>query len=388
MFCTQCGNKLIDDAAFCSKCGTKILIPTKPVGEDVSPAASHSASPATEDASIIEVIASIDFSAELKPSIWKERFETFKGLPTSGKILWSILALLCLGAIGFVVFIIVALLRILFSSIVSFIVVITLGYVLYHIFAAKYITAYKYIKDSKVLHLPSAMDSESLLHALNGKLNYPYSRGVRFGADGECIIEGRYSTYSVAFKDGQATLGCVFNKKDRKDRAIMLEAIAIRHYVNKFFNPSLPYDAIKYFNALKFAERQRAIVSAAISIAVTVVIGALIWNEFGGVTLDRTVSSVRDSRLTQFSTTATIGEVFSNYFENPSWSSRTNDGIRFVDFTGTAFYRDQRASFRVVFRILDSEMFRVDMVEINGVRQGALMENVVLTDIFNEWYRR
>lgn len=105
--------------------------------------------------------------------------------------------------------VIIMLFRLSFTSPVVIIAAVALGYIAYQMWGAIYVTQYKYNQSSKELQLPAGMTSQTLLEELSGTFNYPYFKGIRYGENGECIIEGRCSAYPVVFDEkNKAVLTC------------------------------------------------------------------------------------------------------------------------------------------------------------------------------------
>jgi DNA-directed RNA polymerase subunit RPC12/RpoP len=346
MYCSQCGSKAEEAAAFCSQCGAKILI-----------------------------------SEEDTQNKYQRLLTTFFKLSKIGKAI--VIAGVAIVAVT-VIIILVSVISLVFSSIISVAITIAIVYIVYHLFIAVYITQYIYNKDSKVLQLPEDMSAQTLFEALSGKFNYPYFKGVRYGENGECIIEGQYSIYSVIFDiNNEASLSCQFEANDKKARTIMLEAIAVRHYINKFFNPSLPFDAVIYYNSLKSAERQRKVVASVISL---IIIGALVFQYVLPGGLQRIITpgaEIRNAYLTEYSTRTTIGKAFDNFFDNGKWSTYTErDGRYFVVFTGTCYIHSEITDIRITFQIL-TEHFVIDRLEVDGRVNNFLLHSL-LTAVYDE----
>lgn len=259
MQCNKCGNEIGENINYCPKCGAqKQVMPTYSVSNNTQ------ANPNTK--------AKAKASAALGNSVTGKAVDKIKELVSKymkmniiAKIVIVAGILLAASIAGIIIWIIF---KIVFSSILSVIVVALGGYLVYHRWGAKYFTQRKYDNESKVLEIPKDMNAEALFEALNGKLNYPYFNGIRYGENGECIIKGQHSEYPVLFdNNGGVSLVCHVDYSDKKARIIMLEAITLREYINKFFNPSLPYDAKKNFDALKKAEKHRKTSAIVISIA-------------------------------------------------------------------------------------------------------------------------
>jgi hypothetical protein len=229
-----------------------------------------------------------------------------------------------------------------------------------------------------------------MFESLSGKFNYPYLKGIRYGELGECIIEGLYSEYSVNFDENStATLYCNIAERDKKSRYVMLEAIAVRHYINKFFNPNLPFDAVKQYNSLKIAEAHRKFISVVVTVATLLVAAGFLMNHLFPETFQRAIiqviepgSEVRNSYLTQYSSSRTIEDAFDDYFGEGEWSTYDKEGSSYVTFSGTCTIDNERADIKITFKIM-VEHFVVDSLEING-----RLNNLMITSILDAVYKK
>lgn len=318
---------------------------------------------------------------EIRREITKGITEDFQQMPTSKKVLIGLGALLTAGLFAFILWAI-------FSSPIAIIVVAVGGYFVYYRWGAEYITAYKYRKRIKELHLPDGMSAQALLEALSGKFNYPNFKGIRYGNNGECIIDGRYSAYAVTIYDnGTASLEADLSVEGIPKRAIMLECMAICGYLNKYFNPSAPDDVVKDMKILNGVEKRRK-TAAVVSAVATILIVAVIALEAAlPGSLHRIVvpgAEVRGAYLSQYSEAVTIEEAFDNYFDNGKWSTYEADGYSYVVFSGACEYLGERADVRITFKIT-GEQFRVDGLDVNGVTQGDLMLYSLLSSVYEEY---
>lgn len=318
-------------------------------------------------------------------SVWSGFGAYFKGVPIYKKVLISLSVLMIAGV---ATLILVALIRLVFSSVISVIVSAALGYIAYHKWGAVFVTGHKYNKSSKELQLPDGITSQTLLEALSGKFNYPYFQGIRYGENGECIIEGKHSIYAVEFdENSKATLACNLNVDDKKLRATMLEAIAIRSYINKFFNPALPFDAVKDLKVLKSAERQRKTIAFVLSVASTLIIIAIALEYALPGSLQRLAKpgiEVRDAYLTEYSETVTVEQAFNNFFANEKWSTYESEGYSYVVVTGSCEFMGEQADTRLIFKIT-GEQFRVDSLDVNGQKQGDLVMYSLLSKVYEDY---
>ena len=388
MFCNKCGDKIAEDAIFCQKCGAKIEngdgteknLDTRARIPEKAAAVTQSKQPDRRSINSEPMQSETAITMEKYYSKVIELFFEVKEFYSEcfgEDAMWAAVASL----IGILILVF------LFTfSFPLFIIIAAGGYVLYHMWGAKHITEYKYAKESKVLNLPEGMSSNGLFEALNGKLNYPYFKGVRYGDAGECIIEGRYSVYPVVFdENGEATLTCDFNVEDKKKRATMLEAISIRQYVNKFFNSTLPFDAVKSYNSLRSAEKQRKI-SAAVLVATIIIVVSIKSGAPGGIEYLMTPGSeVRMAYLTEYSDAVTIEKAFHNFFGNPKWSTYKESGDSYVVFTGRASGDEGKKVYvKITFKVA-GEKFGIDRLEVDGQTMPPFHMHVLLSKVYEEY---
>ncbi|MBD5459656.1 MAG: zinc ribbon domain-containing protein, partial [Lachnospiraceae bacterium] len=249
MFCRQCGIQISDDAAYCRGCGAKVI-----------------------KAETVDCISDTVGQRVGGDSGEKEKQKS------SAIGVW-IIVIVSLGVAGLAIWLLFLFLRWLLSAFIPAVAVIAGGYILYHKVLAKVITGYFYDRTSKEIHLPEGMTASSLLETLSGKFNYPYFKGVHYGADGECVIEGKYAMYPVCFGENNITeISYIAEADDKKKRTVLLETLTIRDYINKFFNPNLPVDVTKDMKKLKLAEGQRKAVAVVCAIASVLIAAVIVWD--------------------------------------------------------------------------------------------------------------
>ncbi len=275
---------------------------------------------------------------------------------------------------------------------------IVLCYFLYQRFGANFIVYALYESTSNKLQLPEGMNPQSMVEALEGKFDYPYFEGIYCGENGECMIKGKYAECQVIFNAAGITyLSCkeikhkdlkFYNGEEQRMREGFLEAMAIRSYINKFFNPTMDTNAIKDFNRLKSMEKQKKLLSpvlAYVAAAICLIICVKIFfpNLFQYITSPG--REVRGAYLSQYSTEVTVGEAFDNYFNKGKWRKyKGDDGYKYVAFTGTCDYSGQTVDVRITFKITGDNAV-IDRVEINGQEQNGLVEVALLLDIYSEY---
>lgn len=274
---------------------------------------------------------------------------------------------------------------------IVFIFLMALGYIYYQLRGAKWVTSIYYSALSKGLLLPEGMTFQTLVTALNGKFDYPYFKGARCSIEGECLIEGRYSVYSVIFSENHIPqLTCNTSEEDKKYRIILREAIAIRSYINRFFAPTSWKDVEKDLKALKLAEKQQKIVVVASSCTTLIITIAFLLNVIGAYIpggasrIFQPGMEVRNAYLTQYSDKITIEEAFDNFFENVKWSKYKEAGYTYVVFTGACEYMGERADMRITFKIT-GENFIVDNLDVNGRAQNDYILHALLLTVYEDY---
>lgn len=273
---------------------------------------------------------------------------------------------------------------------------IVLCYFLYQRFGATFIVLMLYESTSNKIQLPDGMNSKSMMETLEEKFDYPYFEGIQCGENGECIIKGKYAECQVIFNsDGITYLSCkeikhedlkFYSNSEQRLREGYLEAMAIRSYMNKFFNPTMTTNADRDFNRLKSMEKQKKLLSPALSYCAAVIcliicVKIFFPNLFQYITSPG--REVRGAYLSQYSTEVTVGEAFDNYFDKGKWRKyKGDDGYKYVAFTGTCDYSGQTTDVRITFKITGDNAM-IDQVELNGQEQNGLVEIALLLDIYS-----
>jgi hypothetical protein len=136
MFCIKCGHQLPEGSGFCHKCGAKLIVEPIPTSSHTPPPAAQTQDVHTSTGTQKTAVIKKAPLPLLDPKKWKEQYDSFKELPTFAKIILGVIAL---AGVSFGVILLVVLFRLIFSSVVSVMVIATGGYIAYHAWAAKYI---------------------------------------------------------------------------------------------------------------------------------------------------------------------------------------------------------------------------------------------------------
>lgn len=361
MFCTQCGTQISEDAVYCDNCGAKV-----------------------------RKAETLAYPSPDNTMEQKEACDHGTGNQKSSTFWTWVAGLIILVVMGFAIRLLFLFSRWVFSSLIRAVVVIAGGYILYYIIA-EIKTEYSYGKKPKELQLPKGMTAAGLLETLSGRFNYPYFKGVHYGVEGECVIEGKYSMYPVIFGENcMAEISYAADENDKRRHTVMLEAMAIRDYINKFFNPDLPVNVLRDMKRLKFAEGRRKVAAfvcwaASLFIVVAIVCYLAHFVPLGSLQSMTTPGiEVRSAYLSQYSTQVTIEEAFENFFDKCKWEKYDSEGYTNVAFTGVCEYAGQRADVRIIFKIT-GENFIVDRLDINGRTQSDLILYGLLSVVYENY---
>lgn len=389
MYCMHCGTELEKDMAYCIKCGAKVDQNSEATTEQTPFPFQDTAT--SIKAKILDHIPHRSDTVQEEydnNSTDKSWIDRLRALSQSSTFRTLVIGAGILVGAGFAIWLLFLFLRWMFSSFILTIAVVASGYIVYHKGIAEIITEYFYKKESKQLQLPEGMSASMLLEALSGKFNYPYFKGVHYGTAGECIIEGKHSMYPVIFdQDNIAEISYISKKNNKKKRTVLLEAMAIRDYINKFFNPNLSVDVVKDMKKLKLAEGQRKAVAFVSAAASLLIIAAIIWDYIVPGSLQEIVlpgMGVRGAYLSQYSQRVTIEEAFDHFFDNGKWSKYDSEGYTNVVFTGTCDYQGERSDIRIIFKIT-GEHFFVESLDINGRSQNAIVLQSLLSTVYEDY---
>lgn len=389
MYCMHCGTELDKDMAYCLKCGAKVDQNSEATTEQ-TPFSFQDAATSIK-AKILDHIPHRNDTVQEEydnNSTDKSWIDRLRALSQSSTFRTLVIGAGILVGAGFVIWLLFLFLRWMFSSFILTIVVIAGGYIVYHKGIAEIITEHFYKKESKQLQLPEGMSASMLLEALSGKFNYPYFKGIHYGTEGECIIEGKYSMYPIIFdQDNIAEISYISKENNKKKRTVLLEAMAIRDYINKFFNPNLSVDVVKDMKKLRLAEGQRKAASFVSAAASLLIIAAIIWDYIvPGSLLEIALPGmeVRGAYLSQYSKSVTIEEAFDHFFDNGKWSKYDSEGYTNIVFTGSCNYQGQRSDIRIIFKIT-GENFIVDSLDINGQSQNGIVLRSLMSTVYEDY---
>lgn len=84
-----------------------------------------------------------------------------------------------------------------------------------------------------------------------------------------------------------------------------------------------------------------------------------------GYVLDGPVRSVKNSTMNGYPG-KTVGEAFDSYFDNPEWSSYKNDGMQYVEFSGTFDNSGDESTVDVIF-LVDEDTAQIESFYVDGL---------------------
>ena len=89
-------------------------------------------------------------------------------------------------------------------------------------------------------------------------------------------------------------------------------------------------------------------------------------------------NNIKNSYLTQYSSTITIGEAFDEFFSSEKWKNYEEGTQEYVDFSGVCYYNDEKVTIVITF-LINEDNFVIDSVTMDG-RELYLIEEYALLD--------
>ncbi len=251
-------------------------------------------------------------------------------------------------------------------------------WLIYSLFFEDMLYAIKHAKDKDGFSIPIEFrGNKELFEELSSKFSYPDYKGVRYGANGMCTIEGKYGSYSIEVKDGRGYIlrdADVLKKGDRKKARGIREAEVIKIYLDKHFNPNSPVDAYKVYKAFKSKNTKKFTTYA---VATLVLVSATIAT-LPMVIEEISIRKVKDAYLTQYSEDSTIGESFNRFFSYSDWSAEGD----YVYFSGESLFDELTVTTDISFYLRD-DRFEIEEISVNNNIVPDLMKPILLAGIFS-----
>lgn len=360
-FCSKCGNPITSGAQFCPKCGSPLQtsILSGP-GEHTSAVKASSSPPIVQET---VSTASVSFEPEgaqteeehkkYEESMNGSSFPLIEWLGEKGRAA-------LIGALA----VVIVLAIMLFTNPTLFVICAGGLFIIYQGWCADPVMRDVYAKMDHSLQLPKGSTGETLFQALTGRFNYPNFQSAHVNAEGQCVISGKYGKYLIDETDGTWTLQI----EDGLPSCVTIrEAIAVRSYLDKFFNPALPYDPEKSMEHVNYAVKAARVVKIAEAVIVVLIILTILVRS--GIFTPG--SMVRNGYLTRYSSTVTVGEAFDSFFAHPQWSSTKNGDTEYVIFTGQFLRDGEPADARITFDVR-GDSFSVSGIDVDGISLNVL----------------
>lgn len=237
----------------------------------------------------------------------------------------------------------------------------------------------KYHKETGIL-LPIEVNRDELMEKLQQNLHYPALKEIFYDELGRISLRCKFGTHSLRIEGRQLFVGKSETKMSSRVRAHYIEeAECLKAYIQKIFNPDAPVNPSAIYQKLKNFRRNSLIASAALIIlcAVLLVIGM----DKAGITDNVASQSISTSYLSQYSTTTTVGEAFSQFFSNPEWVSYKDGAQQMVDFKGGCIYGGDPATVIITFTV-NQDAFRVEEIKVNGEPLPEISYDALLQSIY------
>ena len=98
--------------------------------------------------------------------------------------------------------------------------------------------------------------------------------------------------------------------------------------------------------------------------------------------LDGNVNKIKNSYLTQYSSTTTIGEAFDDFFSSEKWKNYEEGIQEYVDFSGVCYYNEEKVTVVITF-LINEDSFVIDSIKMNGRELYLIEEYALLEAIYS-----
>lgn len=231
--------------------------------------------------------------------------------------------------------------------------------------------------------LPSDMERDSLMKALQENLHYPDLKEIYYDEHGQIVIKCKYGIHTLRKTDTELFVGKGEVKySSQKEAQYIEEAECLSAYIQKIFSPDAPVNPQEMHQRLKNARRNNILTT--LFLVGGLVIAFLASLEDSGVTDSIASKNISDSYLSQYSQSVTIGEAFNEFFTDPQWVAYKDGAHQRVDFRGGCIYDDSPATMVITF-IVNDNTFVVDGITIDGVEVSWLQIDGILNTIFSDY---
>ena len=255
-------------------------------------------------------------------------------------------------------------------------------------------------KDESIV-LPADSTKEGIMDILKKELTYPFLKEIYYDEHGNIAIVGKYDTYPLFINDGRLYLspqksdsgvsnsnktvsalekiGILSLKYSKENRKKTEEIECLFTYILKIFDHSAPVDARKKSLKMKKAAKNRRIVIAfLITLCVLLFVCAL--NNSG--LLGGNANNIKNSYLTQYSSTITIGDAFEDFFSSGKWKNYEEGIQEYVDFSGVCYYDGEEVTVVITF-LINEDSFVIDSITKNGRELYPIEEYALLEAIYS-----
>ena len=256
-------------------------------------------------------------------------------------------------------------------------------------------------REQAYVELTQPMERESLMDLLRTKVCYPDAKEIFYDENGEIVVECKHAKHTVRCDDQgiyvvkdwpslnppNSVLGrmfffllCLRTESDTFMAKALEEADCLQAYIQKAINPDAPINATVPKQAMdRHYNLRRWIILGLIGALVAVFITVLVNN---GIIGDES-KGIKDSYLSEYSETETIGEAFENFFDDTSWKSYKDGALQLVDFKGECLWLDERVTVIFTFVVEDDE-FHISELKMNGEPMPDIFVLGLLEAIYSE----
>lgn len=241
----------------------------------------------------------------------------------------------------------------------------------------------KFKKDKDGIVFQSDITNEELMKLLQEKLVYPDLKEMHYDENGQVVLVCKYGQHILTTENGRLYVGREFIPKGTpsfKEMRNMEEAECLKVYLQKVYDPNCninPYN--KYKKLKNYNIHKIGVVVALLLVCIYGVVSAL---DDSGIKEESESKGISSGYLTDYSSDATVGEAFSNFFAKPEWVSYEQGTTQYVDYKGICSFQGDENAVAIVTFVVSGDNFQVDKITINGQDIGIINHNSFLQTVY------
>lgn len=221
------------------------------------------------------------------------------------------------------------------------------------------------------------LDTVKVNEEIAVKFTYPTLKTKTYSASGDFLLVTKLGEYTVSIRESTIA----FNTVKESNPHVYEEAMCICKFLVKLLDPHVSMDPYESFKTFKWYRKAQL---GCIALLIVVLGFFAVLNS--DIAQFSPTLQIRQSHLSSYSTTITIGAALEDFLGDTKWSSYKIGSTQYVDCVGTATYTstNELAYVKITFEFL-GERFSVKSVTIDGVEQSGVMSNMFLEGVYDSY---